>query len=335
MSVRDAIVSFFSRQALFLSIITTDIALIGIVYGGGVFFHVSLSFFITGFILFLSIIWLILVYKKYFQIPLLAQISEIHIPILSLLLLLWYFLQDGPISFSYSLSFLSTTAFFLVFLFQTEMSFVKKQLYGIFIWLVLYINFLVWFVCIFQNISWQGITTFLFLYSVLFFELVSLPKFKIYRESIRAISLLWLYISTLSYFFLLFQTSSYWIVLFLLLSLAFNVYVHARFENYPSLVFSTIIPVPIYYFFFWISETFWTFLISSVCITLWLTFFWRIVRTANRRDEYVFQTVAILVLVWNTISFGWRVGIINIFQYSVILLMFSFLTFVSYLQIRK
>ena len=66
----------------------------------------------------------------------------------------------------------------------------------------------------------------------------------------------------------MFIDDSYWFVLGLLLSLAFNVYVHSRFENYPSLVFSTIIPVPLYYFFFGISENFWTFLISSFLVTI-------------------------------------------------------------------
>lgn len=133
----------------------------------------------------------------------------------------------------------------------------------------------------------------------------------------------------------MFTENSYWLVFFLLLSLAFNVYVHARFENYPSLVFSTLIPVPLYFFFFGFSENFWSFLISSFLLTLGLTFFGRIVRTSYRGDEYVFQTVAILVLIGSTISFGWRVGIVGIFEYSVLLLLFSGMIFVSYLQIRK
>ena len=121
----------------------------------------------------------------------------------------------------------------------------------------------------------------------------------------------------------------------LFLSLAFNVYVHARFENYPSLVFSTLIPVPIYFFFFGFSENFWSFLISSFLLTLGLTFFGRIIRTSYRGDEFVFQTVAMLVLLGSTISFGWRVGIQGIFEYSILLLLFSGMLFVSYLQIRK
>jgi hypothetical protein len=41
------------------------------------------------------------------------------------------------------------------------------------------------------------------------------------------------------------------------------------------------------------------------------------------------------VLVGNVIYYGWRVGIAGIFEYSVLLLLFSFVTFISYLQIRK
>ncbi len=203
------------------------------------------------------------------------------------------------------------------------------------LWIVFLLNCVLGMIYIFDGIDWSTAVVFLFLYSIAFFEGVSFPQFKAFREPIRALSLLWLYISTISISIFMFTENSYWLVFFLLLSLAFNVYVHARFENYPSLVFSTIIPVPLYFFFFGFSENFWSFLISSFLLTLGLTFFGRIVRTSYRGDEYVFQTVAMIVLLGSTISFGWRVGIVGIFEYSVLLLLFSGMIFVSYLQIRK
>ena len=334
-SIQDGVVSFFSKQALFLSIITTNIALLGIIYSGESFTWIQISTFISSYIILISFFWIWVIYKKFFQIPLLSQISEIHIPVLSCLLFLWYYFQGETLDVWYSISFLSSAVFFTYFLKKTELSFVKKQLYGIFIWFFLYITSIIWFIFLFGNIAWEWITTLLFIYSVVLFEWVSFAWYKTFRESVRAVSLLWLFISTISYFFLLFQNSSYWIVLFLLLSLIFNIYIHARFENYPSLIFSTIIPVPLYYFFFGFSETFGGFLLSLVCIGLGITFFWRIIRTPYKWDEYVFQSVAVLVFIGNTLSFGWRIWIHWILEYSVILLLFSILTFVSYLQIRK
>lgn len=211
----------------------------------------------------------------------------------------------------------------------------RKLIYSMVFWLLFFLSCILWVLYFRKAVSWSVVSVFLFLYSVVFFEWVSFPQFKIFREPIRAISLLGLYLSTVSMGILLFTNGSYWFVFFLILSLAFNIYVHSRFENYPSLVFSTLIPVPLYYFFFGISVSFWGFLISSLLMTLGLTFFWRVIRTSYRWDEFVFQSVAILVLVGNTVSYGWRVGINGIFEYSILLLLFSIVIFTSYLQIRK
>lgn len=42
----------------------------------------------------------------------------------------------------------------------------------------------------------------------------------------------------------------------LLVSLSFNVYVHTRFENYPSLVFAVVIPIILYAAYIGQPETF-------------------------------------------------------------------------------
>lgn len=268
-----SIISFFSQQALFLSIVTTDIALMGIIYGGQNIFGISLEAFVSGFVLFLTLGGIAAVFLEYFQSNTVRQVVEIHVPIVGLFLLIGYFLQGQSPDLFYNFAFLGATGFVGTLIFYGGLPQIKRQIYALVFWILCFMTVIVWAMYFDASISWETMTTFLFLYSVGFFEGVSLPRFKAFREPIRAISLLGLYLSTISYSVLLFTGESYWTVLFLLLSLAFNVYVHARFENYPSLVFSTVIPVPIYYFFFGISDNFWGFLISSLLVTLGLTFF--------------------------------------------------------------
>jgi len=272
-SVTQGIISFFSEQALFLSIVTTDIALTGIVYGGESIFGINVSEFISGFAILLGISGAVLVFMKYLQSKTVRQIVEIHVPILGFFLLVGYFLQGENFDWWYALAFLCTAVFLGTLVYRGDLSNVRRQVYSLVFWVLSYLTIIVWMMFIGGPMSWNAVTTFLFLYSIAFFEGVSFPQFKVFRESIRAISLLGLYLSTVSYGILLFTHESYWTVLFLLLSLAFNVYVHARFENYPSLVFSTVIPVPLYYFFFGISDNFWGFMVSSLLVTLGLTFF--------------------------------------------------------------
>ncbi len=151
----------------------------------------------------------------------------------------------------------------------------------------------------------------------------------------RAISLLGLYIGTSILMGLLIWNNEIWAIALLTISLSFNVYVHTRFENYPSLVFAMVIPISMYLSFFARPATFSTFFIGSLAITFGLTFFGRIIRTPHRLDEYIFQSIAVLLLIGNSISYGWRIGFMGILQFSVLLLMFSVVFFVSYLQIRK
>lgn len=333
--VSNTIISFFSRQALFFSIFTADIAIMGIVYWGTSIFWIQLSLFIPYFILFLSFCFIVLVLLNRIQSNTLRQIIEVHPLIFSIFLLIDLFLLWGKPDLLYNIAFTGYSFFLSILLLKWNSTPIKKQIYALLFWVVFLIHWNIWLIYFFTWFSWSTAAFFLFFYSVAFFEGVSVSQFKIFRESIRAISLLWLYISTISIGIFMFIENSYWSVFFLFLSLAFNTYVHAQYENYPSLVFSTLIPVPLYYFFFWISENFWSFLISSFLLTLGLTFFWRIIRTPYRGDEYVFQTVAMLVLLGNTISFWWRVGIVGIFENSILLLLFSGMIFVSYLQIRK
>ncbi len=334
-SLVNTVISFFSKQALFFSIVTADIAIIGIVYGGEFIFNIPISSFISYFTIAITVSGIAAIYLRYFKSNTIKSIVKLHVPIIGLLLFIGYFLQNSLPDLPYLISF-STSLFFLwVVVLKWEYELQLKMIYALVFWIILYLTTLLWILFFNDSVSWGVVFMLLFLYSVIFFEGVSVEYFKTLREPIRAISLIWLYISTIAFWILLFKDESYWFVLGLLLSLAFNVYVHSRFENYPSLVFSTIIPVPLYYFFFGISENFWTFLISSFLVTIWLTFFWRIIRTPYRWDEYVFQSVAILVLIGNIVYYGWNVGIAGIFEYSILLLLFSFLIFMSYLQIRK
>lgn len=336
LTVKEAIVSFFSKQALFVSIITTYVALIGIIYSWGAYFWISLQSFISWLIVGISGIWTFLIYRSFFWSVTLAKIVETHVCILGALLFFWILLADESISLLYAVSSLCSAIYLFLFLLKTDLSAIKRQLYGVFTWMLLYGVILIWGIYFFGNISWFSIVTSLFVYCIFVFEGVSTSYLKPFREAARAMSLLGLYVATVAYFFLMFRSEWHWLSAFaLIISLAFNVYVHTRFENYPSLVFSTIIPVPLFYFFFWFSETFFWYIVSSIIVTLWLTFFWRIIRTSYRGDEYVFQTVAMFVFVVNTIAHAWRMWITGIFQYSLILLLFSLLSFISYLQIRK
>lgn len=335
-TVREAIISFFSKQALFVSIITTYMALIGIVYSGGAYFWIELLTFISWLIFFISGIWLFLVYQSFLWSKIIQKIAETHISILGALLIFWVLLTSESVSLFYSISSVFSAVYLLSFLLRADLNTAKRQIYGIFSWLLIYLVILVWWIYLFGSISLFSAVTLLFIYWIFVFEGVSIQYLKPFREAARAMSLFGLYVATIAYFFLLFHSEWSWASVFtLLVSLAFNVYVHSRFENYPSLVFSTIIPVPLFYFFFGFSETFLGYVVSSAVITLWLTFFWRIIRTSYRGDEYVFQTVAMIVLIMNTISHAWRVWIDGVFQYSLILLLFSLLSFISYLQIRK
>lgn len=334
-SLVNTVISFFSKQALFFSIVTADIAMIGIVYGGESIFNIPISTFISYFTIAISLSGIAAIYLRYFKSNTIKLIVKLHVPIIGLLLCIGYFLQNSPLDLSYLVSCSTSLVFLWVLIIKWDYDLASKMLYALVFWLIFYFTSLLWILFFNDSISWTTVFMILFLYSVIFFEGVSVEYFKTLREPIRAISLIWLYTSTVAFWIFLFKDGSFWFVIGLLLSLAFNVYVHASFENYPSLVFSTIIPVPLYYFFFGISENFWIFLISSFLITSWLTFFWRIIRTPYRWDEYVFQSVALLVLIGNIIYYGWKVGISGIFEYSILLLLFSFVIFMSYLQIRK
>jgi hypothetical protein len=172
------------------------------------------------------------------------------------------------------------------------------------------------------------------LLSIVFFEVTTLHWFQKVRSLVRTFSLF------LSYFSLIFlwYYSIIWYLLsipILLIQLFFQIYVHRKYENYPSLLFSSIVPICIYLFFFSPPHTFLAAIFHALCIFLLLTFLWRIVRTGYQYDEYVFQTVAtgtILVLLG---SYLFRFSERTLPEISWILLLFSISFFVSYFQIRK
>lgn len=83
----------------------------GIVYGGEAIFGINISEFISGFVLFLSINGMVLIFMKYLQSKTIRQIVEIHVPILGFFLLVGYFLQGDVFDWWYALAFLGTAAF--------------------------------------------------------------------------------------------------------------------------------------------------------------------------------------------------------------------------------
>ena len=108
----NTVISFFSKQALFLSIVTADIAIIGIVYGGESIFNIPISSFISYFTIAISVSGIAAIYLRYFKSNTVKSIVKLHVPIIGLLLFIGYFLQNSRPHLPYLISF-STSLFFL------------------------------------------------------------------------------------------------------------------------------------------------------------------------------------------------------------------------------
>ena len=169
---------------------------------------------------------------------------------------------------------------------------------------------------------------------IVFFEITHFSGFLKIRNIVRMFSLF------LSYFSLIFlgyySIQGYIIsIFFLLVQLFFQIYVHRKYENYPSLLFSSIVPIFIYLFFLSPPSTFLYALIHAFLIFLLLTFLGRIIRTGYKYDEYVFQTVATGTIVILIAIYLIRYWNFSLPELSWILLLFSVSFFISYFQIRK
>lgn len=66
----------------------------------------------------------------------------------------------------------------------------RRMVYSLVFWLAFYVASLLWILFFNGSVSWSAASMFLFAYSVSFFECVSLNSFKLFREPIRAVSLL-------------------------------------------------------------------------------------------------------------------------------------------------
>lgn len=211
----------------------------------------------------------------------------------------------------------------------------RLHLSALLTWILFYVWILTTIFLLFPNPTLLMIVGVTSIYSISSFEIVEFQGLQRSRQFVRILWLFLSYISICILGFLSFQEESIMVIPLLLLMLFFQVYVHRRYENYPSLLFSTLIPVWIYLFFFTQPTSFFFFLVFSWALTLILTFFGRMVRTGYPYDEYVFQTVATISMIVSTIVYWYRVWFHSILEFSWVLLLFSVLFFVSYLQIRK
>ena len=145
-----------------------------------------------------------------------------------------------------------------------------------------------------------------------------------------------MYFSTLLlWYFFITATIGFFEWVMLIISSFFNFYVHRRFENYPSLLFTAITPFILIWVFFLPPSTLGNYILYCIFIGGGGTLLGRIFRTQYMYDEYIFQTVTIGALLASTGYYFIIAGFEGVLQISSILLMFSGILFISFLQIRK
>ena len=171
---------------------------------------------------------------------------------------------------------------------------------------------------------------------IVYFEIGSINLFKTFRGIIRSVALILVYFATffLWYFFVSGAIGFLeWIML--IISSFFNFYVHRRFENYPSLLFTAVTPFILIWVFFLPPSTLGNYILYCIFIGGGWTLLGRIFRTQYVYDEYIFQTITIGALLVSTGYYFFITGFEGVLQISSILLMFSGILFISFLQIRK
>ncbi len=146
--------------------------------------------FLSVFVIAVCICGIIGVFFEYFQNATFQRIIELQVPILGFLLVAAYFFQDGTPDFLYCSAFFGLVVFLASMLYSQSGSASRKIAYSLVFWILLFVSVIFWIMHFRGSVTWEISGIFLFLYSVGFFEAVSLPQFKLFREPIRAISLL-------------------------------------------------------------------------------------------------------------------------------------------------
>jgi hypothetical protein len=115
----------------------------------------------------------------------------------------------------------------------------------------------------------------------------------------------------------------------------FNLFVHRKFENYPSLFIAVLAPVAPVLTYVSAPTSLIQYIITAGITAGLVTLLGRVLRTHYSYDEYVYQALAILLLIIFTGEYLYVAGFQGVLQISCILLLFSILFFVSFLQIRN
>jgi hypothetical protein len=115
----------------------------------------------------------------------------------------------------------------------------------------------------------------------------------------------------------------------------FNLFVHRKFENYPSLFMAVFAPIAPVLTYVAAPTALLQYIITAGVTAGLVTFLGRVLRTRYSYDEYVYQALAILLLIIFTGEYLYAAGFQGVLQISCILLLFSILFFVSFLQIRN
>ena len=332
------IIQFFSQSAIFVAVILFYLALFGAIYGLSDLLHFQIRDFSSWLSILVSLIVGIAAYFHFFQNQTARILGEVNLGIvwiLSIVLILFWF--ERGISFQELLGYWLCVGALFILMWKDEwqISLGRKVGFTICLWMGIYFAWVAGVVFLFDGMSLFSASTSLLLYSIFCFESAASPRLQKTRELIRAVSLFGIYAATILLSVLILWDMSLLTGALLLVSLSFNVYVHTRFENYPSLVFAVVIPIILHAAYIGQPETFLWFFFGSLFLTLGLTYFGRLIRTPHKMDEYIFQTLAVVTLIGSTSIYAWRVWFSGILEFSGLLLLFSVLFFVSYLQIRK
>lgn len=187
----------------------------------------------------------------------------------------------------------------------------------------------------FEDAAWVYCAVAFLWWSVVF-EWVSSKIFRECRIFVRLFSILFVYAGTIGLTVLYaFWWVGHWVLILLLLAIFFNAYVHQKFQNYASLLLVLIVAVSIFERVLGISDSFLLTLITGWMLAFGLAFGSLIFKSSHSYDQYFFQWSAIVAAIGHFIAYSWEYGMMGTLNFSILLLFFSGLFFVSYLRIAK
>jgi hypothetical protein len=167
------------------------------------------------------------------------------------------------------------------------------------------------------------------------FEVAGLPTIRRLQSIGRIMALFLVYGGTSFAIGVHIFTADLWQLPVLVIATVFNLFVHRRFENYPSLFMAVFAPITPILTYISAPTGLMEYILTASIACWWITFLGRVLRTRYNYDEYVYQALAILLLIIFTIEHLVMGGFQWVLQISCILLLFSILFFVSFLQIRN